>query len=89
MLQRLQAILAPKPPVSMLTLKQARAVVRELGFTLRDQSDNGAYRLRPVGAADDQAYYTGNLADAVKAAQQWDGTARWHPERQCWEQKRS
>jgi hypothetical protein len=68
-----------------ITLNQARAIVRELGFTLRHDVDRAEYRLRPVGAADAQAYYARDLADAVKAARQWDGVAKWHPERQRWE----
>lgn len=59
--------------------------MRELGFTLRHDVDRAEYRLRPVGAADHQAYYARDLADAVKAARQWDGIPKWHPERQCWE----
>jgi hypothetical protein len=61
------------------------ADMRELGFTLRQDVDRAEYRLRPVGAADDQAYYASDLADAVKAARQWDGVDKWHPERQRWE----
>lgn len=74
-----------EPAPATITLNQARAIVRELGFTLRHAADHAEYRLRPVGAADDQAYYAKDLADAVKAARQWDGVAKWHPERQRWE----
>jgi hypothetical protein len=88
MFRRLHGILrmpGAEPPPATITLKQVRAIVRELGFTLRHDADRAEYRLRPVGAADDQAYYARDLADAVKAARQWDGVAKWHPERQCWE----
>jgi hypothetical protein len=61
----------------MIILNQARAIVRELGFTLTQDVDRAEYRLRPVGAADDQAYYASDLADAVKTARQWDGVAKW------------
>jgi hypothetical protein len=74
-----------EPTPAMIILNQARAIVRELGFTLRQDVDRAEYRLRPVGAADDQAYYASDLADAVKAARQWDSVAKWHPDRQRWE----
>lgn len=41
-----------EPAPAGITLNQAMAIVRELGFTLRHEVDRAEYRLRPVGAAD-------------------------------------
>jgi hypothetical protein len=37
-----------EPAPAMIILSQARATVRELGFTLRQDVDRAEYRLRPV-----------------------------------------
>ena len=87
MFQRLRAIFgmpgAEPAPAGITSGQGDRA--RALGFTLRHDVDRAEYRLRPVGAADDQAYYARDLADELKAARQWDGIPKWHRERQCWE----
>ena len=69
MFQRLRAIFgmpgAEPAPAGITSGQGDRA--RALGFTLRHDVDRAEYRLRPVGAADDQAYYARDLADELQS----------------------
>lgn len=55
-----------------MTIKQAKATARALGFKLTHE--DGEFRVCPIGGHEGQAYYTDDLDDAI-------GTARWMSER--------
>lgn len=58
-----------------MTMKQAAAAVRSLGFVLTKR--DGEYRLNKRGGCEATAYYTEDLEDAVSTAQNWNGP--WSP----------
>lgn len=51
---------------SSLTLAEARARLRAIGWTIYKQ--DGEYRINPKGASEESAYYTTDLADAMLTA---------------------
>lgn len=51
----------------MTTQKQARQACKALGFTFR-RTDLGEYRIAPIGASEDCAYYTDDIDDAIGTA---------------------
>lgn len=56
-----------------LTVKDATALLKSKGFTLRWTGDD--YRLCPKGESEEVAYYTDDLQDAIWTAHNWNGQA--------------
>lgn len=60
------------PSHKALTFREATATLKSMGFTLRN-TGFGDYRLNKKGGAEEQAYYTEDLQDAVWTAKNWNG----------------
>ena len=56
-----------------MTIEQAAAEAKVLGFKLTYDRGYGEYRLCPIGGTEAQAYYTADQADALDTARNWIG----------------
>lgn len=51
-----------------MTLKDAKLIARELGYSLTKRDDE--YRANPIGGTEATAYYTNDLEDAIGTIRQ-------------------
>ena len=55
-----------------MTLREAKAIVRQYGFTLTCKRDYGEFRLAPIAGTparkEAESYYTSDLRDAIGTA---------------------
>jgi hypothetical protein len=60
---------------AVMTIREAKAICRSLGFSLNSRPADGEYRLCEYGAGEVRAYYTTDLDDAVCTARKEAGSA--------------
>jgi hypothetical protein len=59
-----------------MTLKEAKALLRPLGITLRSDMESGEYRVNFSGGKEATAYYTPDLDDALNSGRAMAEQAR-------------